>query len=68
VRIPEPRTGGKSIVIRGSNQGDGASLGGFRFRRSNVVAFLLSFVLFIGVCGFLDSRLSWPSRPTRGRR
>jgi hypothetical protein len=29
---------------------------GFLIRRSNVVAFLLSFVLFIGVCGFLDSR------------
>jgi hypothetical protein len=33
-----------------------------------MVAFLLSFVLFIGVCGFLDSRLSWPLRPTRGRK
>jgi hypothetical protein len=33
-----------------------------------VVAFLLSFVLFIGVCGFLDTRLLWPSRPTRGRK
>jgi hypothetical protein len=32
-----------------------------------VVGFLLSFVLFIGVCGFLDSRLPWPPRPTRGR-
>jgi hypothetical protein len=37
-------------------------------RSEKVVAFLLSFVLFIGVCGFLDTRLSWPSRPSRGRK
>jgi hypothetical protein len=34
----------------------------------NAVAFLLSLVLFIGVCGILDSRLSWLPRPTRGQR
>jgi hypothetical protein len=34
----------------------------------NMVAFLLGFVLFIGICGFLDSRLSWPPRPTRGQQ
>jgi hypothetical protein len=33
-----------------------------------VVAFLLSLVLFIGVCGFLDTRLLWPTRPLRGRK
>jgi hypothetical protein len=37
-------------------------------RGLKVVAFLASFVLFIGVCGFLDSRLLWPSRPTRRRK
>jgi hypothetical protein len=37
------------------------------WRSKKVVAFLLSFVLFIGVCGFLDTRLLWPPRPTRGR-
>jgi hypothetical protein len=38
----------------------------FSIRRLDVVAFLLSMVLFIGVCGFLDTRLLWPTRPTRG--
>ena len=33
-----------------------------------MAAFLLSMVLFIGVCGFLDTRLSWPTRPTRQRK
>jgi hypothetical protein len=55
----------KSIV---DLPGKCASLGGSRFGGQNVVAFLLSFVLFIGLCGFLDSRLSWPLRPTRGRK
>ena len=32
------------------------------------MAFLVGLVLFIGVCGFLDARLSWPTRPIRGRR
>ena len=30
-----------------------------------MVAFLLRFVLFIGVCGFLDSRLPWPRRSAK---
>jgi hypothetical protein len=38
------------------------------WRSEKVVAFLLSLVLFIGVCGFLDTRLLWPSRPRRGRK
>jgi hypothetical protein len=38
------------------------------WRSKKVVAFLLSFALFIGVCGFLDTRLLWPSRPSRGRK
>jgi hypothetical protein len=33
-----------------------------------MAAFLLSMVLFIGVCGFLDTRLQWPTRPTRERK
>ena len=33
-----------------------------------MAAFLLSMVLFIGVCGFLDTRLSWPTRPTQQRK
>jgi hypothetical protein len=33
-----------------------------------MAAFLLSMVLFIGVCGFLDSRLQWPARPRRERK
>ena len=37
------------------------------WRSEKVVAFLLSLVLFIGVCGFLDTRLLWPPRPIRGR-
>jgi len=32
------------------------------------VAFFLGMVLFIVVCGYLDTRLSWPPRPIRGRR
>jgi hypothetical protein len=35
------------------------------WRFEMLVAFLLEFVLFIGVCGFLDTRLLWPSRPSR---
>ena len=33
-----------------------------------MAAFLLSMVLFIGVCGFLDSRLQWRPRPSRQRK
>lgn|SRR5512133_1182332 len=29
------------------------------------VAFFVGLVLFIGVCGFLDTRLPWPPRPSR---
>jgi hypothetical protein len=57
---------GKSIEVRGLNEVAAPPLEG-SIRRSNMVGFLLSFVLFIGVCGFLDSRLPWPPRPTRGR-
>jgi hypothetical protein len=32
------------------------------------VAFFLGMVLFIVVCGYLDTRLSWPPRAIRGRR
>jgi hypothetical protein len=32
------------------------------------MAFFVGLVLFIGVCGFLDSRLPWPPRPTRPQR
>jgi hypothetical protein len=31
------------------------------------MAFLIGLVLFIGLCGFLDSRLQWPERPVRRR-
>ena len=66
MQIPEPRTGEQ--VDRGSrlDQVTALPLAGFD-SDVNVVAFLLGFVLFIGVCGFLDSRLSWPPRPTRER-
>jgi hypothetical protein len=33
-----------------------------------VVAFFVGLALFIGVCGWLDTRLPWPRRPIRGRR
>jgi hypothetical protein len=36
--------------------------------RFEVAAFLIGLVLFIGVCGFVDTRLLWPTRPTRGRK
>jgi hypothetical protein len=29
------------------------------------MAFLVGLILFIGLCGFLDSRLQWPARPGR---
>jgi hypothetical protein len=32
------------------------------------VAFFLGMVLFIVACGYLDTRLSWPPRPIRGRK
>jgi hypothetical protein len=32
------------------------------------VAFFVGLALFIGLCGFLDTRLPWPPRPTRQRR
>ena len=33
-----------------------------------IMAFVVGLVLFIGVCGFLDTRLSWPTRPIRRRK
>ena len=32
-----------------------------------VMAFLVGLVLFIGLCGYLDSRLPWPSLRRRQR-
>ena len=58
---------GKSIEVRGFDQATALLLEGFD-SEVNMVAFLLGFVLFIGVCGFFDSRLSWPPRPTRRRK
>ncbi len=66
VPIPEPRTVGQDRSSR-IRPGEGSRVEGFD-SEVNAVAFLLSLVLFIGVCGILDSRLSWPPRPTRGQK
>jgi hypothetical protein len=31
------------------------------------MAFFVGLALFIGLCGFLDSRLPWPPRPRQRR-
>jgi hypothetical protein len=32
------------------------------------MSYVLGLVLFIGICGYLDTRLSWPPRPSRRRK
>jgi len=31
------------------------------------MSYVLGLVLFIAVCGYLDTRLAWPPRPSRRR-